>query len=81
MDADTHLVLASSSIMTRFLDSCSCMSMTFSTPLMMKYPPGSYCENQTHKYNDDMGYGAVVREREFSKMKPIHKNETNPRHG
>ena len=42
MEAETHLVLASSSMMTRFLESCSWMRMTFSTPLMMKYPPGSY---------------------------------------
>mmetsp|Transcript_1880 Transcript_1880/g.2966 ORF Transcript_1880/g.2966 Transcript_1880/m.2966 type:complete len:214 (-) Transcript_1880:430-1071(-) len=34
--------LLSTSMITRFLLSCSCMRITFSTPLTMKYPPGSY---------------------------------------
>mmetsp|Transcript_34666 Transcript_34666/g.70803 ORF Transcript_34666/g.70803 Transcript_34666/m.70803 type:complete len:221 (+) Transcript_34666:447-1109(+) len=31
----------STSMITRFFDSCSCIRITFSTPLQMKYPPGS----------------------------------------
>ena len=38
-----HMALPflSASTIIRFLDSCSWMRMTFSTPLTMKYPPGS----------------------------------------
>ena len=42
MDAETQPVLGSSSIITLFFDNCSCINITFSTPLIMKYPPGSY---------------------------------------
>ena len=38
IDADI-LFLKSNSIITLFLESCSCIKITFSTPLMIKYPP------------------------------------------
>jgi hypothetical protein len=34
-------------MITRFFDNCSCISITFSTPLTIKYPPGSYI----HSFN------------------------------